>query len=134
MKSLVSAVPMASFVLASLAPAQIRSGGAKVVTPDSSIEKPSHISLRSHTNIHVLLPTKTLQEMRPFGAPYAGFAYETPAFLACVYGLATAVANCWPSTASAIPTGGSKMIVIVDAYDAPNAAKDLAGRYGVDCY
>lgn len=112
--------------LTSLAPAQIRPVSGNVITPDSSIERSTDIGMRAHTNIHVFLPTKPLQDLRPFGAPYAGYSYETPASLACVYGLTKAIAGCAPSTASANPTGGSKMIAIVDAYDAPNAAKDLA--------
>ena len=111
--------------LTSFAPGQVRVAG-KVFTPYSSIETPSDIALRAHTNLHVFLPTKPLQDLRPFGAPYAGYAYETPASLACVYGLAKAVTGCAPKTATANPTGGSRMIAIVAAYDAPNAAKDLA--------
>jgi subtilase family serine protease len=113
-------------VFAGLAPAQIRPVSGKVFTPDSSIERPGDIGLRAHTNVHVFLPTEPLQDVRSFGAPYAGYAYETPASLGCVYGLVTVVAGCNPNAVTANPTGGSRMIAIVDAYDAPNAAADLA--------
>jgi kumamolisin len=111
--------------LTSFAPAQIRRAG-NVITPDSSIEKPSDAGLRAHTNIHVLVPTKPMENLRPFGAPYSGYAYETPASLGCVYSLVKVVTGCNPNTVSVNPTGGTKMIAIVDAYDAPNAASDLA--------
>jgi subtilase family serine protease len=114
------------FITASLAPAQMRPASGKIFTPDSSIERHSDIGMRAHTNIHVFLPTKPLQNLRPFGAPYSGYSYETPASLGCVYSLVKVVAGCEPNTVTANPTGGAKMIAIVDAYDAPNAASDLA--------
>ena len=54
------------------------------------------------------------------------YGYETPASLGCVYGLVKVVAGCNPNKVTANPTGGAKMIAIVDAYDAPKAASDLA--------
>ncbi len=126
MKLFFAAALTVVLVLTGLAPAQIKPVSGKVFTPDSSIERPGDIGVRAHTNIHLFLPTEPLQNARPFGAPYAGYAYETPASLACVYGLVTAVAGCNPNTVTANPTGGAKMIAIVDAYDAPKAASDLA--------
>jgi kumamolisin len=126
MKFFSGAALLASFALTSIAPAQMRPASGNVVTPDSSIERSTDIGMRAHTNIHVFLPTKPMKEVQPFGAPYSGYSYETPESLACVYGLAKAVTGCTPSAANTNPTGGSKMIAIVDAYDAPNAAKDLA--------
>ncbi len=114
------------FVLTSLAPAQIKPASGKVFTPDSSIERPGDIGMRGHTNIHVFLPTKPMENLQSTGAPYSGYSYETPASLACVYSLAKVVTGCSPSAATANPVGGAKMIAIVDAYDAPNAASDLA--------
>ena len=113
-------------VLTSFAAAQIRPVSGKVVTPDSSIERPADVGKRAHTNIKVFLPTKPLQNAQPFGPPFAGYAYETPASIACLYHLAAAVAGCNPNTVTKNPTGGSKMIAIVDAFDAPLAASDLA--------
>jgi kumamolisin len=114
-------------LLTCLAPSQIRSVRGNVVTPDSSIERSSDLGLRAHTLIHIVLPTQALQNAKPFGAPYAGYSYETPASLGCVYNLVNVItAPCAPSSATSNPTGGSRVIAIVDAYDAPNAAKDLA--------
>lgn len=121
-----SAAGVAILALTSVASAQIRSASGRILTPDSSVEKSSDIGRRAHTNIHVFLPTKPLKESRQSGAPYAGYAYETPASLGCVYGLVTKSASCEPNSATTNPTGGAKMIAIVDAYDAPNAASDLA--------
>lgn len=120
------AILTSSLVLTSLAPAQIRPVSGKVFTPDSSIERPADVGKRAHTNIKVFLPTKPLQNAQPFGPPFAGYAYETPASLACLYHLAAAVAGCNPNTVTKNPTGGAKMIAIVDAFDAPLAASDLA--------
>lgn len=126
MKLFSATILSVTLILTSLATAQIRRVSGKVFTPDSSIEKPGDFGKRAHTNIHVFLPTKPMQNAQPLGPPFSGYAYETPASLACVYHLAAAVAGCNPNTVTANPTGGAKMIAIVDAFDAPNAASDLA--------
>jgi kumamolisin len=115
-----------SLALSSLASAQIRPMSGKVLTPDSSIARPSDMGRRAHTNIHLFLPTEPLMNAQPFGPPFSGYAYETPASLACVYSLVKAVKGCNPNTVTLNPVGGAKMIAIVDAYDAPGAAADLA--------
>jgi kumamolisin len=120
------AVITASLVLTSLAPAQIRPVSGKVVTPDSSIGKPTDLGKSAHTNIRLFVPEKPMQNAQPLGPPYSGYAYETPASLGCVYGLTKAVKGCDPNALTANPTGGANMIALVDAYDAPNAASDLA--------
>jgi subtilase family serine protease len=60
--------------------------------------------------------------------PYAGYYYETPGSLACIYGLTSAVTGCNPSTLSVTSNvqGGTQSIAIVDAYDDPWAGPDLA--------
>jgi subtilase family serine protease len=113
-------------VITSLASAQLKPVSGKVFTPNSSIETPGDIGKRAHTNVHIYLPTKPFRDVQPFGAPYAGYSYETPASLGCLYGLVKVVMGCNPNMVSANPSGGSKMIAIVDAFDAPNAASDLA--------
>jgi kumamolisin len=113
-------------VLTSLASAQIRPISGKVFTPDSSIGFPSDLGKRAHTNIHLFLPSEQLQNAQPFGPPFSGYGYETPASLACVYNLVKVVKGCDPNTVTLNPVGGAKMIAIVDAFDAPNAATDLA--------
>jgi subtilase family serine protease len=63
----------------------------------------------------------------PVGSPpFAGYFFETPASLACVYSLVTPVAGCNPNTVSTNPTGGSQSIAIVEPYDDPYAGPDLA--------
>jgi len=120
-------VAITTFALVAIpASAQVGPIRGKVLIPDSSIEKPTDIGRSAHTNIRVFLPNTPLRYQQVAGPPYLGYAYETPQSLACVYGLVTAVAGCNPNTLTAVPTGGARMIAIVDAYDAPNAASDLA--------
>jgi kumamolisin len=99
--------------------------GAALVTPSSSLVRPG--SGRAHTNLHLFHPAEGLPKSSPadVGPPFAGNYNETPASIACIYGLVTPVAGCNPQKAVALPSGGSKVIAIVDAYDAPNAMSDL---------
>jgi kumamolisin len=120
-----SALTFALLMIGTLATAQIRPTGGKVLVPDSSIEKPTDVGQRAHANIQIFLPKEILRNEQKTGPPYAGYAYETPASLACVYGLVTTVTGCNPNTATKVPAGGARMIAIVDAYNAPNAANDL---------
>jgi subtilase family serine protease len=55
----------------------------------------------------------------------SGYYAETPASLACLYGLVTVTSGCNPVTLTTVATGGSKAIAIVDAYDYPTALTDL---------
>jgi len=50
---------------------------------------------------------------------------ETPASVACVYKLVSQVPGCPIKGTSAVPTGGSNVIVIVDPYHYPTAETDL---------
>ena len=110
--------------------------GGHTVTPDSSIEAPEHIGVRAHTNFKTFLPAagmaarQTSPEAVPevSGPPFAGYFYETPASLACVYKLVPAPdTRCNPNDPSlANPSGGARAIAIVDAYHYPTAASDLA--------
>jgi kumamolisin len=117
-----------------------------VVIPNSSIEKPGDAGFHFHTNVGVLLPHGTRfasspgapsslispmvenpYEVQPLGKPpVAGFLVETPASLGCVYNVVSPVVpGCNPNTVTANPTGGSKVIAIVDAYAYPSALSDL---------
>ncbi len=106
--------------------AQNRTLRGKVVVPTSSFENPGWPGRFMHTHVQVYLPSTQLPRPQTSGPPYLGYSYETPASLACVYGLVTVVSGCNPNKVTAVPSGGSRMIAIVDAFDAPNAASDLA--------
>jgi kumamolisin len=111
----------------------------RVITPESAIERSGDIGLRAHTPYRIFVPA----DRDRFGAepnsyafsagaaspavgpPFAGYAYETPASIACLYHLVTPVAGCNPNTFKVNPTLGSKAIGIVDAYDYPTALADL---------
>jgi len=91
------------------------------VVPASSVERPEDIGLRMHTHYFLSSPTAAVS---PDTLPDA-FTTETPGSIACIYGLVTHTAGCPVATATKVPTGGSETIVIVDAYDNPNAGADL---------
>jgi hypothetical protein len=99
--------------------------GAILVTPSSSLVRPG--SGRAHTNFHLFHPAGGLPTANAANAapPIAGNYNETPASIACIYRLVTPVAGCNPQQVSAVPTGGSGIIAIVNANHAPNAMADL---------
>ena len=107
------------------APIRIVSPQGTLVIPSSSIAQPPAPGQKvaAHTNVRVFIPAGVKPDEAP---PFPGFGYETPASLACVYGLVTAVAGCNPNVTTANPTGGSNTIAIVDPYDDPEAPADLA--------
>jgi kumamolisin len=102
---------------ASFASAQVRRGD--VIVPDSSIEKPGDAGVRAHTNFVIYSPQGvTMDTSQPTG--------ETPASLGCIYGLVpNPITGCPKATSVSNPTGGSGIIVIVDAFHYPTAAADL---------
>ena len=58
--------------------------------------------------------------------PFSWYFYETPASLACIYGLiSTTVAGCNPNLTATNAAAGSRSIALVDAYDYPGAMSDL---------
>lgn len=101
-----------------------------LVIPDSSVARSSDAGMRVHTNTRMLV-LKASGTVEPFVAkaglpPFAGHFLETPASLACLYGLVTAAHGCNPYVVTTNATGGSKAIAIVDAYHYPHAKADLA--------
>ncbi len=87
------------------------------IVPPTSVEYPGDIGKRAHTN-HLI-------HMRP-GFTGTAPAGETPASLACVYAIASPlVTGCPINGTTALPTGGSGTIAVVDAYDYPTAENDL---------
>jgi subtilase family serine protease len=103
---------------ASLVSGQVRRGNG--IVPASSVERPEDIGVRMHTNYFFYAPDGIV-------IPAANPGGETPASLGCVYDVvSTPISGCPIATATQVPTGGSGVIVIVDAYDYPSAAADLA--------
>ena len=108
-------------------------GWGKVFIPASNLERAVDIGVRAHTYLRVLAPSSTSLSVGPnalspaVGPPFSGYAFETPESLACVYKLvSTLVTGCNPNSAKTVPSGGSRLIAIVDAFDNPKAASDLA--------
>jgi kumamolisin len=106
------------FACTSLLSGQVRVGNG--VYPASSIEQPGDAGLRMHTNYIFYAPTgAVIAATQPAG--------ETPASLGCVYDLVSnPLSGCPVNGTTQVPTGGAGVIVIVDAYDYPSAAADLA--------
>jgi kumamolisin len=114
-----------ALILGCLAPAlmQAQLGGGTIIVPASSVRRAADVGRRSHTNVELFIPDEGLPLTK---ANTPGGFFETPASLACVYKLVKASAGCNPTKATAIARGGAGAIAIVDAYDDPNAASDLA--------
>lgn len=96
--------------------------GGTIYVPESSIYRPEDVGKRARTFVRFFVPDGGL----PLTANTPGGFFETPASLACVYQLVSAARTCNPSTTTTVSHLGSKAIAIVDAYDDPNAASDLA--------
>ena len=106
-----------------------------IFDPSSSQPLAADAGKRAHTALKIMVPpakggvTATPPApggMSPLAPPVSGYFYETPASLSCLYGLTAVAAGCNPNTVTANSPYGSKAIAIVDAYDYPNAATDLA--------
>ncbi len=109
---------VAFFLFSALLSAQVRRGVG--IIPPSGIEYPWDVGVNMHTNYLIFAPTGSI-------IPAAQPAGETPASLGCVYDVvANPVSGCPINGTTEVPTGGSGVIVIVDAYDYPGAASDLA--------
>jgi len=135
MRRLIGTLPIVAVVLLAFARTSAAQGIAhsgSIVVPQSSVERVEDTGVRAHTNIVLKAIHGSLEQGRSqafvVGAqPFTGIGYfETPASLGCVYHLVSAiVAGCNPNTVTENPTGGSRTIAIVDAYDDPGATSDL---------
>ncbi len=101
----------------------MKPGRRGLIIPGSGQSTASDIGVNARTNFEVFVPENWQPDEAP---PFYGYGYETPASLACIYQLVASEPGCNPNTVTADPTGGSKSIAIVDAYDDPAAAFDLA--------
>jgi kumamolisin len=111
-------------------------GGTGVTIPTSSTSNASDAGVRAHTNIQYLSSPGNFSggSHARGGPPFAGYFYEDPASLACIYNLQPQFAGCNPNIVSLNPYGGRKAIAIVDAFDDPNAYTDLqafSSQFGV---
>jgi len=102
-----------------------------VITPESSIMRAEDAGIRAHTNTLIFVPAgRPLSSVNPDDT----FA-ETPASMGCVYKVGPIYTGCNPANGgNNHPTGGLGPIALVDAYDYPNAASNLAtfsSHYGL---
>jgi hypothetical protein len=121
-----------SLCFAQIGAAQTRSRKSHMVVPKSSVMRSGDVGKMAHTNLRVLMPDAGPlaidANVQPNGLPpLLGVFFETPASLACVYRLVPhAKSGCNPDQVTQTATGGAGAIAIVDAFDDPNAKKDLA--------
>jgi hypothetical protein len=98
----------------------------KIIIPSSSVVRTEDIvARRAHTNTVFYIHANNTQP---------GPTFETPASIACVYHLVPQVSGCPINGTTTNPTGGSGAIALVEAYDYPTAANDLAvfsSRFGL---
>jgi len=93
------------------------------ITPASNQAVIEEVGIKSHTNLRLVVPPVAGPSEAP---PYLGYGYETPASLACIYRVVSPIRGCNPNSTTRTPNGGSQSIAIVDAFDDPDAAGDLA--------
>jgi kumamolisin len=127
------AVVVALVGFAQSASAQGARSRGTVTIPASSIERPGDAGVRAHTNFRIFVPSdgpaanqNKGAKAQQVGPPFPGYFFETPASLACVYSLVAQTPGCNPNVVTTNPSGGSRAIAIVDAFDYPQAASDLA--------
>lgn len=118
---------MVLFTCSALVSAQVRRGD--VIVPESSISRPGDAGVRAHTGYVIYAPPG----VQPNSPTPTG---ETPASLGCVYDLVSnPVAGCPINGTTENPSGGSGVIVIVDAFHYPTAqADDADPASGVSVY
>ncbi len=105
------------------------SKGTLIIPASSQRQQiPAGHKFMAHTNVRFFVPPGFNPNEAP---PHAGYAYETPASLACHYGLVVDTAgvapDCNPNVTTTDTSGGSWRIAIVDAYGDPSATADLTG-------
>jgi kumamolisin len=101
--------------------------GGTLLLPESSVVRPEDAGIRAHTNTMIFVPdAQPKGKVRPGNAPpYPDFLIETPSSIACIYKLVNQGSGCEPDLFHTNSSGGSKVIAIVDAYDAPKVRQDL---------
>ena len=107
---------------------------AHVMIPQSSLPQPRNANgqIMARTHLRILVPATNKMNfgtsVRPSELPpFAGYFFETPASLGCVYSLVRhSIPGCNPNLTTENPSGGSRAIALVEAFDDPSAASDLA--------
>jgi kumamolisin len=110
-------------------------GAKNWITPTSSVARPEDAGHRAHTNwVFASAGGQIVKATKPGAGPLLtlGTHFETPSSMACVYkipGTNGNTAGCVPTFAAGTggpQTGGWGAIAVVDAYDNPYAASELA--------
>jgi subtilase family serine protease len=122
-------IALGALLLTAASPAQAQGRASTdrsrtVVIPESSHVYASDLGKAAHTNVRFIATGAVSPSEAP---PAAGYGYETPASLACIYHVVAPIPGCNPNETTNTPSGGSQSIAIVDAFDDPTAAADLAG-------
>jgi hypothetical protein len=99
-------------------------GQTSVRQPDRDSSQQSQVSVKP--NFQVFQRFKSAGDLPVGSPPFAGYFFETPASIACVYSLVPQGTTCNPNTVTGNPTGGSQSIAIVEPYDDPYAGPDLS--------
>ena len=99
--------------------------------PESSVVRSEDAGRRAHTNyvLRTINGSKPQPMARPGIGPLTNGTFpEIPASLACVYKVGPTYTGCSPASPyhTTFPNGGSNVIVLVDAFDNPNATSDMA--------
>jgi subtilase family serine protease len=89
------------FLLVGGSAAVYAQGGRVVAPPSTSLNTPG----LPHTHLFVYIPEEGANPAIPSG--------ETPASIACVYGLVSLTSGC-PKSGTVLPTGGAKAIAVVE--------------------
>jgi kumamolisin len=117
------AIAIAALVLPAAAQEKRHSAPGTVIIPSTNHMNVDDLGIKAHTNLRLIVPPTLSPSEAP---PYLGYGYETPASLACIYRVVKPIAGCNPNSTTNTPNGGSQSIAIVDAFDDPDAAADLA--------
>lgn len=100
----------------------------QTIIPNSSLPDASNPHL-GVTPLRVLKMNTRIQNASqgvPAGSSGPDAGSETPASVACFYAMTNQVPGCPIAGTTALPVGNPSSIAIVDAYNDPNAASDLA--------
>jgi len=122
---------IATIASASVPFAQQRKLAGAIFTPQSSIRTPQPLIaglegvFQAFTNVVVFVPAIPIEPPTAAAVAPAPYFIETPASIACIYSLVPRTSGCNPNVVRTNPSGGGKVVAIVDAYDAPNIRDDL---------